>query len=159
VASGNLDECEIERLISVGSPIDSFGVGTRLDVSADAPYLDCVYKIQEYAGRARRKRSAGKVTWPGRKQVFREHGPDGRMLADTITLVDESAPGKPLLQPVMRQGRRLAQPSLDQARQFASRELATLPEHCRRLATPEPLIPVVSVALQAAAERVDREFP
>jgi nicotinate phosphoribosyltransferase len=159
VASGNLDEIEIERLIAAGAPIDAFGVGTRLDVSADAPYLDCVYKIQEYAGRPRRKRSAGKATWPGRKQVFREYDGGCRIVRDTIGLADETLPGTPLLQPVMRQGRRLAQPSLDQARQFASRELATLPEHCRRLANPEPLIPVVSVALQAAAERVDREFP
>ena len=72
VASGNLDEHEIEGLLAGGAPIDAFGVGTRLDVSADAPYLDCVYKLQEYAGRPRRKRSAGKATWPGRKQVFRE---------------------------------------------------------------------------------------
>jgi len=159
VASGNLDECEIERLTSVGSPIDSFGVGTRLDVSADAPYLDCVYKIQEYAGRARRKRSAGKATWPGRKQVSREYGPDGRMLADTIALVDESVPGKPLLQPVMRQGRRLPQPSLGQSREHAGREIAALPEGCRHLTGPQPLVPLISAGLRAAAERVDREFP
>jgi len=159
VASGNLDEIEIERLLTAGAPVDAFGVGTRLDVSADAPYLDCVYKIQEYAGRPRRKRSAGKATWPGRKQVFREYDGGSRIVRDTIGLADETLPGTPLLQPVMRQGRRLAQPSLEQSRQFASHELATLPEHCRRLANPEPLIPVVSVALQAAAERVDREFP
>ena len=159
VASGNLDEIEIERLIAAGAPVDAFGVGTRLDVSADAPYLDCVYKIQEYAGRPRRKRSAGKATWPGRKQVFREYDGGSRIVRDTIGLADETLPGTPLLQPVMRQGRRLAQPSLEQSRQFASHELATLPEHCRRLANPEPLIPAVSVALQAAAERVDREFP
>jgi len=159
VASGNLDEIEIERLLAAGAPVDAFGVGTRLDVSADAPYLDCVYKIQEYAGRPRRKRSAGKATWPGRKQVFREYDGGGRIVRDTIGLADEALRGTPLLQPVMRQGRRLPQPSLQQARQFVSRELATLPEHCRRLANPEPLIPVVSAALQAAAERVDREFP
>jgi len=159
VASGNLDEIEIERLIAAGAPVDAFGVGTRLDVSADAPYLDCVYKIQEYAGRPRRKRSAGKATWPGRKQVFREYDGGSRIVRDTIGLADETLPGTPLLQPMMRQGRRLAQPSLEQSRQFASHELATLPEHCRRLANPEPLIPAVSVALQAAAERVDREFP
>ena len=60
--SGNMDEYEIERLLATGAPIDGFGVGTELDTSADAPYLDCVYKLEEYAGRARRKRSEGKST-------------------------------------------------------------------------------------------------
>jgi len=159
VASGNLDEHEIERLLAGGAPIDSFGVGTRLDVSADAPYLDCVYKIQEYAGRARRKRSAGKATWPGRKQVFREYGTDGRILADTIGLEDEALPGRPLLQPVMRRGRCLAPPSLERSRALAAREIATLPERCRGMSRPQPIEPAISTGLRAAAERVDREFP
>ena len=159
VASGNLDELEVERLLAAGAPIDAFGIGTKLDVSADAPYLDCVYKIQEYDGRPRRKRSAGKATWPGRKQVHREHDAAGRIVRDTIGLVDEPLAGTPLLQPVMRDGRRLPQPSLDEARDHARRELDTLPDRCRRLADPEPLVPEVSPALRELAERVDREFP
>ena len=159
VASGNLDELEIERLLAAGAPIDAFGVGTKLDVSADAPYLDCVYKIQEYDSRPRRKRSAGKATWPGRKQVYREYDAAGRIVRDTIGLVDESLPGRPLLQPVMRDGRRLPQPSLEQAREHARREFGTLPDRCRHLADPEPLVPEVSPALRKLAESVDREFP
>ena len=57
-ASGHLDEYELQRLVNANAPIDGFGIGTRLDTSADAPYLDCAYKIQEYAGRPRRKRSS-----------------------------------------------------------------------------------------------------
>jgi len=159
VASGNLDEIEIERLLAAGAPIDTFGVGTKLDVSADAPYLDCVYKIQEYGGRPRRKRSAGKATWPGRKQVYREYDAAGRIVRDTIGLSDERLPGTPLLQPVMREGRRLPQPSLQQARDFARRESGTLPERCRRIADPEPLVPDVSPGLRGLAARFDREFP
>ncbi len=159
VASGNLDELEIERLLAAGAPIDAFGVGTKLDVSADAPYLDCVYKIQEYDGRPRRKRSAGKATWPGRKQVYREYDAAGHVVRDTIGLVDEPLPGKPLLQPVMRGGRRLPQPSLDQARDYARREFDSLPDRCRRLADPETMVPDVSPALRGLADRVDREFP
>jgi len=159
VASGNLDEFEIERLLAAGAPIDSFGVGTKLDVSADAPYLDCVYKIQEYDGRPRRKRSQGKATWPGRKQVYREYDVAGHIGRDTIGLVGEPLPGSPMLQPVMRAGRRLSQPSLEEARAHARREFATLPDRCRRLADPEPLVPEVSPGLRALAERVDREFP
>ena len=64
-ASGNLDEYLVRDLIESNAPIDAFGIGTRIDTSSDAPYLDCAYKLQEYAGRARRKRSEGKTTWPG----------------------------------------------------------------------------------------------
>ena len=66
-ASGNLDEYILRDLIEGNAPIDAFGVGTRIDTSCDAPYLDCAYKLQEYAGRPRRKRSEGKTTWPGPK--------------------------------------------------------------------------------------------
>ena len=36
-ASGGLDEFEVEGLLEAGAPIDGFGVGTRVGVSADAP--------------------------------------------------------------------------------------------------------------------------
>ena len=159
VASGNLDEYEIARLLAGGAPIDVFGVGTRLDVSVDAPYLDCVYKLQEYAGRPRRKRSTGKATWPGRKQVFRDYGPDGVILGDTIGLVEEALPGRPMLVPAMRGGRRLAQPTLAEIRARAQAEISTLPAECRRLRNPDPVVAAVSDGLRAAAARVDREFP
>jgi nicotinate phosphoribosyltransferase len=159
VASGNLDEHEIAQLLAAGAPIDAFGVGTRLDISADAPSLDCVYKLQEYAGRPRRKRSTGKATWPGRKQVFREYDGDGHLGVDTVGLEDEPLPGRPLLQPVMRAGRRLPQPTLEQSRAHARREIDSLPGHCRRLDDPQPIVATISSALQAAAARVDLEFP
>jgi nicotinate phosphoribosyltransferase len=66
-------------MMEANAPIDGFGVGTSLTTSSDMPALDCAYKLQEYAGIARRKRSAGKATWPGRKQVWRSFGNDGRM--------------------------------------------------------------------------------
>ena len=159
VASGNLDELEIEKLVAAGAPIDAFGVGTRLDVSVDAPYLDCVYKLQEYAGRPRRKRSTGKATWPGRKQVFREYDAAGHLRSDTIALADEVLPGRPLLQPVMRAGRRLPQPSLEESRRYTRREIDTLPLPCRSLQHPVPISPALSAGLRSLAERVDREFP
>jgi nicotinate phosphoribosyltransferase len=159
IASGNLDEFQIEQLVAAGAPIDAFGVGTRLDVSVDAPYLDCVYKLHEYAGRARRKRSAGKVTWPGRKQVYREYDAAGRLRGDTIALADELLPGRPMLQPVMRAGRRLRQPSLEESRTYAKLETGTLPLPCRSLHDPQRLAPAFSAGLRVLAERVDREFP
>ena len=70
-SSGGLDEFALQDFLRSGAPIDGFGIGTRLDTSSDAPYLDCAYKLVEYAGIPRRKRSEGKATFPGRKQVYR----------------------------------------------------------------------------------------
>ena len=80
VASGGLDEYELERLIQGGAPIDMFGVGTRVGVSADAPYCDMVYKMVCYDGRPVMKLSAGKASLPGGKQVFRQYDADGKMI-------------------------------------------------------------------------------
>ena len=96
-ASGDLDEYRLRALIASEAPIDGFGIGTRLDISVDAPSLDCVYKLQEYAGKPRRKRSEGKATWPGRKQVYRRINSDGIFVADCLGLESESEPGTPLL--------------------------------------------------------------
>lgn len=159
VASGNLDEFEIERLLAAQAPIDAFGIGTRLDASVDAPTIDCVYKLQEYAGRPRRKRSSGKATWPGRKQVYREIDAHGRVRSDVIGLADEALPGRPMLEPCMRAGRRLSRPTMDEIRARARRELEALPAHCRRIDAPEPLQARISPGLVALAGRVDREFP
>src|SRR5262245_44333116 len=96
-ASGGLDENELSRLVQAGAPIDGFGVGTSLTTSSDAPVLDCVYKLQEYAGVARRKLSTGKATWPGRKQVWRRFGADGRMAGDVLSVEDDEQTGEPLI--------------------------------------------------------------
>ena len=144
-ASGGLDEDSLLALTRAGAPIDGFGVGTSLTTSADAPTLDCVYKLQEYAGLPRRKRAVKKATWPGRKQVWRRYGEDGRMIGDLLALEASSASavagdagrsefGEPLIQPVMRAGRPLrSSPSLDEIRRHAKRELERLPEPMRAL--------------------------
>lgn len=156
-ASGNLDENRIQALLASGAPIDGFGVGTKMNTSADQPYLDCAYKLQEYAGTPRRKRSEGKATWPGRKQVFRHFDANGQMAGDRLALHDEPASGRPLLQPMMRQGLRLAaSPSLAEIRAHWQEELASLPAAYRSLG-PCPAYPVqVSEALQDLALRADR---
>jgi nicotinate phosphoribosyltransferase len=157
LASGNLDELEIERLCAAGAPIDAFGVGTRLVTSADAPYRDCAYKLEEYAGRPRRKRSWGKATWPGRKQVYRSFGADGRIAADVVALEHERPPGAPLLECVMRGGRRLAAPEpITALAARAARSLATLPEASRALAAPAPLVASISAGVRELAAAVDR---
>jgi nicotinate phosphoribosyltransferase len=158
-ASGGLDEHEIARLLAAGAPIGGFGVGTSLTTSSDRPALDCAYKLQDYAGVARRKRSSGKATLPGRKQVWRRFGPGGRMAGDTISLADDRQEGEPLLVPAMREGRRLepAQ-SLAQARERVARELERLPEPLRGLAHAKAYPVVVGDALKRLAADVDRRL-
>jgi len=159
LASGNLDEEAIRRLIASGAPIDDFAVGTRLTTSADVPHLDTVYKLQEYAGRPRRKRSEGKATYPGRKQIFRQVGADGRLMGDILTVEGDQQEGQPLLQPCLRAGKRLApSPTLPAIRQHAAAELARLPEHLRRLATEPPYPVTIAPALQELTRQVDRQF-
>lgn len=156
-ASGNLDEYAVQALVASGTPIYGFGVGTRMNTSADQPYLDCAYKLQEYAGVPCRKRSAGKATWPGRKQVWRSYDSRGRMLGDRLGLLAETCPGTPLLQPVMRGGRRVVQlPTLSASRAHAQAQLLTLPPGMWHLG-PAELYPVeVSAALRQLADEVDR---
>lgn len=157
-ASGNLDEFEIAQLNVQQAPIGGFGVGTRMLTSSDAPYLDCAYKLQEYAGQARRKRSEGKATWPGRKQVFRRYGPDGRMDGDVLAREQDSHPGEAMLQAVMRGGKRLAPPvSLATARAHAAAELARLPDRLRQIDQSASYRVEVAQALQDLAHALDQQ--
>ena len=135
--------------MAAGAPIDSFGVGTSLTTSADAPYLDAVYKLQEYAGRPRRKRSTGKATWPGRKQVYRHYAADGRFARDVVTLESDVQGGEALVRPVMRGGVRLPQPELADSRRHCLDQLARLPKTL-------PYRAEISPALRALADEVDR---
>jgi nicotinate phosphoribosyltransferase len=154
--TGSLDEYRVRDLISAGAPIDGFGIGSRLDTSADAPYLDCAYKLQEYAGLARRKRSEGKATWPGRKQVYRRYGADGRMREDVLTLADDPQEGDPLIRPVMRGGRRIVpMPTLAASRARAAADLARLPDALRALEGGARHPVHVAPALVELARRVD----
>ena len=156
-ASGNLDEYRLRELAASGAPIDGYGVGTRMNTSADAPYLDCAHKLQEYDGRPRRKRSEGKATWPGRKQVYRQLGSDGRMAGDILSTEDDPQPGEPLLQLIMQNGRRLyPSPPLSDIRQYAAAELARLPESLRQLEAEPPYTVFIASALHELADEVDR---
>jgi nicotinate phosphoribosyltransferase len=156
-ASGNLDETRVDQLLRAGAPIDGFGVGTALDTSSDVPALDAVYKLESYAGRARRKRSEGKATWPGVKQVWRELNDQGTLRRDRLQLVDEAGTGAPLLQPVMRGGRRVAAaPSLPAIAAYHAAQMRTLPAALRGLEpTAAPYAAEVSDALHALARAVD----
>ena len=156
-SSGGLDEYIMRNLLSHGAPIDGYGVGTNMDTSADAPFLDCAYKLEEYAGRARRKRSEGKATWPGRKQVYRAYGANGVMTGDILTLEGDPQQGEPLIQLVMKDGKRLrSAEKLDDIRRRATEELRRLPPHLRALKETPPYPVTVAQALHDLALAVDR---
>jgi nicotinate phosphoribosyltransferase len=153
-ASGGLDEHDIDRLVSAGAPIDAFGIGTRMGVSADAPYLDSVYKLVEYDGRPVLKLSEAKATEPGRKQVYR--GVDG----DIVALRDEPAPDgcQPLLVQAMQSGERTGPPqTLDTARRLFEADLEHLPEPARRICDPESPEVRFSDALEDLTRETRRE--
>lgn len=158
-ASGGLDEDNIGAMLQAGAPIDGFGIGTSLTTSSDVAALDCAYKLQEYAGLPRRKRSSGKATWPGRKQVFRRYMADGRMAGDIVALEGDREDGEPLVELVMRDGRRVGdRPPLAEIRARAVRDIERLPAPLRAL-RPDACYPVeISDTLVRLAAEVDERL-
>ena len=151
-ASGNLDEWGVQNLVRSNAPINAFGIGTRLGTSEDAPNLDIVYKLAQLDARPLLKLSTDKDTLPGVKQVWREDDGEGTVVRDTVGLAGEDLPGRPLLAPVMKGGRRLHSgcEALDVARDRAARELGRLPTAMRRLEIGlEPYPVAVSRRLQS----------
>ena len=158
VASSGLNEHSIGALVAEERPIDGFGIGTSMGVSADAPKLDMAYKLVEYADRGRMKLSTGKRTLPGRKQVFRESA-DGRLTRDVIAREGETLPGRPLLRTVMRGGQRTdeGREPLETARERAQAEIAALPARLRSLAPIEaPHEVALSESMRAHLDAVRR---
>jgi len=128
-----------------------------MNTSADAPYLDCAYKLQEYDGRPRRKRSEGKATWPGRKQVYRRFDRDARPTADVLALEGDPVDATTLLQPVIRNGCLIGPlPALQAIRAHAHDAPRALPETLLRLDAAAPPHPVVvAPSLYALASEID----
>jgi nicotinate phosphoribosyltransferase len=150
-ASGGVDEYVVDELTRAGAPIDAFGVGTKMGVSADAPYLDTVYKLVAYDDRPVMKLSAHKETAPGAKQLFRDPGG-----GDVIGLRDEAAPPgvEVLLEQVMTGGRRVApEAGWRKARELLKTDLERLPEASRRIRDPRP--PPVRFSARAQKLRAD----
>lgn len=144
--SGGLDEHDLARLVAVGAPVDAAGIGTRMGVSADAPYVDSAYKLVDFQGRPVAKLSTAKATLPGAKQVFRAGG-----LRDLIGLRSESAPPGtvPLLEAVMHDGRRLAGDGGWRAAKYRfEADLGELPGESAELVRPVPLRAAITPALR-----------
>jgi len=153
-ASGGFDEYKIAKVIEEGAEIDAFGVGTKMGVSADAPYADIAYKLVNYDGRPVLKLSTGKRTLVGEKQVFRIT--DGNSLKkDIIALRDEELEGEPLLKPVMKKGKRLqSSPSLNEIRERFQLEFSMLDDTYKRLVNPETFPVELGPKLEALQKQV-----
>jgi nicotinate phosphoribosyltransferase len=155
--SGGIDEDLLTAFEREKAPIDGIGIGTSLVTSSDAPALDCAYKLQEYAGLPRRKRSTGKATWPGRKQVWRRYDRNGCMTSDILSIEDAVQEGEPLIRRVMAGGQRVDRlPSLDEVRAHARDELARRPAGA--INAPMAYSVQISDSLEQLAAAVDRRM-
>jgi nicotinate phosphoribosyltransferase len=162
-ATGDLNEYLIAEVISQGAPIDMFGVGTELATSKDAPTLGAIYKLVEVERDSQvfpcAKFSEEKITYPGKKQIFRFASPDGFYERDVVGRADENFPGAlRLLEPVMRDGRRVRQPPpLAEVRALAAANLGHLPERYRQIAAVERFPVEYSAALHQLLEVVRQQ--
>ncbi|MFC1503568.1 nicotinate phosphoribosyltransferase [Pseudomonadota bacterium] len=159
-ASSSVDEYLLEHLGQQQAPIDGYGIGTSLTTSEDAPFLNCAYKLQEYAGIARRKRSHGKATWPGCKQVYRHVKDNGQLAFDQLCLETEKPEnGQPLLQPVMLDGKRLVAPeSFDTLRKRVNQQLLMLTPALANLSQQGGFELKISQSLQELTRQTDERF-
>lgn len=163
-ASGDLDEYKIAELLHKGAKIDSFGVGTKMGTSTDYPYVDVVYKLSEVTDKDGHfspimKLSEGKVTLPGRKQIYRLTDTNGRYLKDLITLSDEQANGNPLLIKVMENGKLIRDlPSLDEIKAFAAKNLSLLPDKYKKLTNASTYPVELSESLRQLMEQLKQKI-
>jgi nicotinate phosphoribosyltransferase len=160
LASGGFDEFKMARVLEAGGVVDAFAVGTKMGVSADAPYFDIAYKLVKYGGRPVMKLSTGKVTLVDKKQVWRFSDETGRMRRDVISLREEEIPGaEPLLGRVMSGGRLTGPlPSLAASRAYCQQQLARLPEPYRAITSP-PVYPVaLSPGLASLQAKVEEDI-
>ncbi|MDP2939690.1 MAG: nicotinate phosphoribosyltransferase [Candidatus Omnitrophota bacterium] len=154
-ASGNLDEYKIERLLKRKARIDNFGVGTNMGTSSDAPYCDVIYKISEVSDEngnfiPTMKLSKDKLTFPGRKQIFRIMDKKGQFEKDILALENESIEGTPLLIKVVENGKFIYKsPSLNEIRKVTKENLDCLPKKFKRINNAQKYPVLISPGLKA----------
>jgi nicotinate phosphoribosyltransferase len=156
--SGGLNEYKIKEYLDKGAPIDAWGVGTELVVSADLPYLDCAYKLVEYDGKPKMKFSPHKITLPSKKQVYRIFK-DGKIKKDIICSFDEEFDGEPLLKKYMEKGKVIEKlPKLEEIKQKAISNLEKLPEDMKDIYKTVHFLPEVSEKLQKIVKKIESEI-
>jgi len=159
IGSGGLDEYDLSEFSAANMPFDSYGVGTKMGTSADAPWTDMSYKLVEYDQRPVLKLSTGKVSWPGRKQVFRFREGDGNFGRDVVGQRHESLAGEALLTEVMHEGKiRGNYPSLIESRTVFAEDFAALPSNVKAMREPAHYTVEFSPTLKALHEAVTGTF-
>lgn len=154
VASGDLDEFEIARLTAAGADIDAYGLGTKLVTGTP---VNGVYKLVEIDGIPVMKESCDKITYPGRKQIFRDAA--GADFSDRLGLSSESpqASEQPLMQLVVKQGEALQSP--EDLKTIAERTriaIRSLPQTIRQIRSPTRFSPKISTALQDLTQKTQK---
>ncbi len=160
IGSGGLDEFDLADFTVADVPYDSYGVGTKMGVSADAPWFDIAYKLVEYGERPVLKLSTGKVSWPGKKQVFRMRDERGQLQKDVIALREENIPGTdPLLQKVMASGEVAVRcPTLEEIRDNFMGEFKRLSDPIKAIRNPASYPVEISPQLTKLREEVGRQL-
>jgi len=157
MVSGDLDEYKIKELIENGAKVDSFGVGTRMSTSSDAPFVDIVYKLVEIQKNGEKipivKLSPQKVTLPLRKQVYRKINENGIFEKDVVAEEDEKFEGMQLLFVFVKDGERIKErETLEQTKGYIKKQIDSLPEELKRIRESNNYKVEVSDSLKAKLE-------
>jgi nicotinate phosphoribosyltransferase len=160
IGSGGLDEYDLADFSDATVPYDSYGVGTKMGVSADAPWFDMAYKLVEFGGRPVLKLSTGKASWPEKKQVFRLRDSAGALQKDVVALRSENVPGaEPLLKKVMEKGAIIAPlSSLESSRATFHDEFAHLPHSVKSIRNPAIYPVEFTPQLKALREKIEEKI-
>ena len=157
-ASGGLNEYKIEELLKKGAKIDGFGVGTELGVSADLPYLDCVYKLAEYDGKPIAKFSKNKTTFPYKKQIYRKFK-DGKIYKDIVSKFDEKLEGTPLVDIYIKNGELIKDiPSISSIREYSLNQLNLLPDNLKDINRYYKFLPEFTSEILNTIERLRKKY-
>ncbi len=155
LVSGGLNEYKIDQILSQGAPVDAWGVGTELVVSADVPYLDCAYKLSEYAGEPKMKLSEHKVTFPGRKQIWRLKD----TIDDIVDLEDAKYPDRAgLLQPFFDQKFNDELFDLNMAKERFEQDFHKLPETFKALHPKTQYLPIIGEELEKLTRELENDL-
>ena len=159
IGSGGLDEFDLLDFSAANVPFDSYGVGTKMGMSADAPWTDISYKLVEYHGRPVLKRSTGKISWPGKKQVFRWRDGAGEFARDVIGQRDENLGGELLLKEFMHEGKAQSHfPTLLESRKVFAADFAALAQGVKAIREPARYTVEFSAKLNVLREEIFRKL-
>ncbi len=152
--SGDLDEYVIDDILNKGAIADAFGIGTKMGTSSDAPYLNGVYKLVEDEFGMKIKTSPGKITLPGKKQVYRIYK-NGIMQKDIIAFEDENIKGEPILVKYIENGKVIYNEDLEDARDRFNQNFSTLPNYLKTIKKSDLEYPLeISEKLRKALENL-----